>query len=238
MAKESYGVECLVMTRVAISVEGPTEDEFCKQILTPYFRAFNIELTPIIVATNRIKCGIKHKGGCINLDRVQNELKKLLHNFDYVTTFYDLYGFDGIALETTADELEKQILDRVNTPKLIPYIQKYEFETLLLSQPSYYEDYFDNEEAKIAIEKMINSCGGEVENVNNSKETAPSKRVIKLFNDFDDSYDKVFHGSAILQDIGLDKVMQECHRFASWIEKIKALSKGKNDSTKTKTHEH
>ncbi|MDQ7047946.1 MAG: DUF4276 family protein [Sulfurovum sp.] len=215
------------MTRVGISVEGQIEDEFCKQILTPYFRDFNIELTPIIVSTKRIKCGIKHKGGCINLDRVQNELQKLLPSFDYVSTFYDLYGFDGISLEITADELEKQILDRFNTPKLIPYIQKYEFETLLLSQPSYYEEYFEDKKAKIVVEKMISSCGGEVESVNNSKKTAPSKRIIKFFNDFDDSYDKVFHGSAILQDIGLDKVMQKCHRFASWIEKIKTLSKGK-----------
>jgi len=110
------------MVRVAISVEGQTEYGFCQKILTPYFRSFNIELTAIIISTKREKCGTKHKGGCINLDRVFNEIKKLLSSFDYVTTFYDLYGFKGIDLKTTADELEEQIYRRFNTPKLIPYL--------------------------------------------------------------------------------------------------------------------
>lgn len=215
------------MIRVGISVEGQTEDEFCKQILTPYFRDFNIEMTPIIVTTKREKCGIKNKGGCINIDRVSNEIEKLLPSFHYVTTFYDLYGFKGISIELSADDLEIQIANKLtNSYTFIPYVQKYEFETLLLSKPSYYEELFEDEKAKIAVEKIISSCGGEVEDVNNSRETSPSKRIIKLFNDFDDSYDKVFYGSAIIEDIGLDKVMQECHRFSSWIEKIKALSKG------------
>ncbi len=214
------------MVRVAISVEGQTEYEFCQKLLTPYFRISNIELTAIIVSTKREKCGTKHKGGCINLDRIYNEIEKLLYSFDYVTTFYDLYGFKGVSLELTADELEKQILERFNNHKLIPYVQKYEFETLLLSDPSFYEEYFEDNKAKIAVEKMINSCGGEVENVNNSKDTAPSKRLIQLFSDFDDSYDKVFYGEAILEDIGLDKVIEECSRFSFWIEKIKSL-KGK-----------
>ena len=80
------------MIRVAISVEGQTEDEFCKQILSPHFLLKEILLIPIIVTTKREKCGVKHKGGCINLDRVKSEITKLLSSFDYVTTFYDLYG--------------------------------------------------------------------------------------------------------------------------------------------------
>jgi len=96
------------MIRVAISVEGQTEDEFCKQVLVPYFRNHNIELISIIITTKRRKCGTKHKGGCINLDRVQSELTKILPNFDYVTTFYDLYGFD-IEGAHTAEEIETKI---------------------------------------------------------------------------------------------------------------------------------
>jgi hypothetical protein len=39
------------MIRVAISVEGQTEDEFCKQILAPYFFQKGIQLFPIIITT-------------------------------------------------------------------------------------------------------------------------------------------------------------------------------------------
>jgi len=216
------------MIRVAISVEGQTEDIFCKKILTPYFRSFYIELTSIIVTTKREKCGTKNKGGCINIDRVSNEIEKLLYSFDYVTTFYDLYGFSGLSQDMSADDVEIIIFKKLKqNAKLIPYIQKYEFETLLLSDPSYYEEYFEDEKAKITVEKMISSCAGNVESVNNSKETAPSKRLMKLFKDFDEDYDKVFHGEAIVEEIGLETVMKECSRFSAWIEKIKSLNKGK-----------
>ncbi len=206
------------MIRVAISVEGQTEDEFCKQILAPYFRNYGIELFPIIITTKRKKCGTKYKGGCINLDRIQNELTKILPNFDYVTTFYDLYGFDIEGIYT-AEELENKISKIFNNKKLIPYIQQYEFETLLFSDPSYYEEYFSNSNARIEIENIIANCGG-VENINNSKETAPSKRIDKFFDKYNEQYDKVFHGASIANDIGLNIILEKCLRFKSWVESI------------------
>jgi len=215
------------MIRVAISVEGQTEDEFCKQLLVPYLRNYNIELTSIIIKTKTKKCGTTYKGGCINLDRVQSELTKILPNFDYVTTFYDLYGFDIEGIHT-AEDLENKISELFNNNrKLISYIQKYEFETLLFSEPSYYEDYFDDNEAKVEIENIINSCGG-VENINNSRETAPSKRINKLFDKYDEQYDKVFHGVSIADDIGLDIILEKCDRFRNWIDKINNLKRLSN----------
>ncbi len=210
------------MIRVVISVEGQTEFEFCNQLLVPFFIKNNIQLTPIIVTTKREKCGKKYKGGCINLDRVKNELQKLLPNFDYVTTFYDFYGFKDIDENITVDELETEIFRLFNNEKLIPYIQKYEFETLLFSDSLYYEDYFDDKNAKIEIEKIINSCGG-IENINNSPQTAPSKRIEKFFNSYDEDYNKIIDGMDIANEIGLDIIMQECSRFKSWIDRIKNL---------------
>lgn len=211
------------MIRVAISVEGQTEDEFCKQVLQPYFRNKNIELIPVIVTTKRQNCGIKYKGGGINLNRIKNEITKLLPSFDYVTTFYDLYGFD-IAGTFSADELEIKIASLFKeNRRLLPYIQKYEFETLLFSEPSYYGEYFEIN-AKNDIQRIINSCGG-VENINNSMDTAPSKRIIKFFDKYDELYDKVFHGASIANDIGLEKIKNQCPRFAQWLINIESLPK-------------
>jgi hypothetical protein len=215
------------MIRVAISVEGQTEDEFCKQVLIPYLRTYNIELTPIIITTKRKKCGTKHKGGCINLDRIKSELTKILPNFNYVTTFYDLYGFD-IEGTHTAEELENKICQMFDgSTKLIPYIQKYEFETLLFSEPSFYEEYFSDSSAKTEIESIINSCGG-VENINNSKETAPSKRIDKFFDNYDEQYDKVFHGAGIANDIGIEIILKKCDRFKDWIITIQNITSQRN----------
>ena len=210
------------MIRVAISVEGQSEDEFCKKILAPYFQERRIQLTPIIVTSKREKCGVKHKGGCINLDRVKSEVSKLLSGFDYVTTFYDLYGF-GKVDDISADELEEKMRELFKNTKFIPYIQQYEFETLLFSKPLYYGNYFDNPQATLDIEKIISSCGGNIEDINNSKETAPSKRMMKFFDDYDEDFDKVFHGYSIIEEIGLQKVLEQSPRFSKWIEKIESL---------------
>lgn len=210
------------MIRLAISVEGQTEDEFCKRILAPYFRLCGIEVNSVIVTTKRQKCGIKHKGGCINLDRVKSEVSKLLPNFDYVTTFYDLYGFD-IDQNLTANELEKKMGDLFKNRKFIPYIQQYEFETLLFSKPSYYSEYFCEESAKEKFSEIINSCGG-VEEINDSKETAPSKRISAIFKQYNEQYDKVFHGYSIIEDTGLEIILSQCARFRNWTDKIQSLT--------------
>lgn len=211
------------MIRIGISVEGYTEDEFCKQVLHPYFSNYDIHIESIIVTTKRNQCGKKFKGGCVNLDRVKSELSKILPSFDYVTTFYDLYGFD-IEETITADALEEKIKNLFpENHKLIPYIQKYEFETLLFSEPAYYEEYFNNCKAKVDIEHIITSCGS-VESINNSVETAPSKRICKFFDKYDEQYEKVFHGPSIIHDIGLDKIMSQCPRFKNWINTILKLS--------------
>ena len=107
--------------------------------------------------------------------------------------------------------------------KLIPYIQKYEFETLLFSKPSYYEEYFNDQSAKTEIESIISSCGG-VENINNSRETAPSKRIDKFFDKYNEQYDKVFHGASIADDIGIDIILTKCVRFKNWINIIQNLT--------------
>ena len=69
------------MVRVGISVEGTTEERFVEMVLSPYLAQKNIYITPISM------------NGDVKLDRVKNELKKIGNSFDYVTTFYDFYGF-------------------------------------------------------------------------------------------------------------------------------------------------
>jgi len=118
------------MVRIAISTEGATEHEFCQFILAPYFmNNYNIALFSIPM------------NGNINLPRIKNEINKLFPKYDYVTTFYDLYGFAREG-DISADELEQKMAKLFNNIKFIPYIQKYEFETLLFSDSSYYEEYF------------------------------------------------------------------------------------------------
>jgi hypothetical protein len=214
------------MIRVAISVEGQTEMEFCKKVLTPFLRNYDIELTPIVVATSRDKCGTKHKGGCINIDRIKSEVTKLLHSFEYVTTFYDFYRFNNRPADDI-DELEEMIYNLFNNTKFIPYVQQYEFETLLFSKPEYYEEYFGDEQVSEKMKKIITEFQDNIEQINDSPQTAPSKRLEKLFDEAGESYNKVFHGEGIASDIGLNSIRAKANRFNGWIEKIVALSRTK-----------
>jgi hypothetical protein len=213
------------MIRVALSVEGPTEREFCQYVLTPYFYKLGIDMTPIVITTSKEKCGRKHKGGCINIDRIKNEITKLLVSFDFVSTFYDFYGFKGINEQTSIEDLEKELYELFESQKFMPYIQKYEFETLLFSKPEYYTEYFGDDKLSTQMQTIIDEFK-DIENINNSRETAPSKRIEKLFGIYDEKYNKVFYGSAILQDIGLEKVRSEAKRFSEWMKKIENLKEG------------
>lgn len=207
------------MTRIAISVEGPTEMEFCKKVLTPFFRNHNIEMIPVTICTSKDKCGRKSRGGSINVDRIKREVSKLLPSHDYVTTLYDFYGFARRPTDDI-DELEKILFDLFDNAKFIPYIQKYEFETLLFSKPEYYKEYFGKDNITIKMKKIIQEFQNDIESINDSPQTAPSKRMEALFNEIGENYDKVFYGEAIASDIGLDTIRKKAKRFNSWIDRI------------------
>ena len=57
------------------------------------------------------------------------------------------------------------------------------------------------------------------EHINNSPETAPSKRLEKLI----PNYAKIKNGTLISKDMGIDKILAECPHFREWIEQISRL---------------
>jgi len=210
--------------RLAISVEGQTEEAFFKNTIVPYLFQYGIYVDIIIVTTSKDKCGRKNRGGCINIDRIKNEVQKLLNSYDYVTTFYDFYGFTKRPTDNI-DELELTLYNLFSNNKFVPYVQKYEFETLLFSKPEYFTDYFGSDRVEIEMKKIIREYQ-DIELINDSIQTAPTKRIAKLFELENELYDKVFHGEGIASDIGINQIKKESNRFNRWLEKIVSL---KND---------
>ena len=114
------------MLRVAVLCEGQTEREFLSKELAPLFYPRNIAITPVILVTKRIAAGGVMAGGGVNLERVCAQLPALLGSFDFVTTFFDLYGFKNRRFGETATQLENQISTRLQQDgRLRPYIQQY-----------------------------------------------------------------------------------------------------------------
>lgn len=197
------------MVRLAVSVEGVTEERFVIRVLQPYFFNKNIYITPI------------NLGGDIKIARISSELNKLTYSFDYVTTLYDFYGFKGKYIEDNKASLEEKIKLSVSEgyrPQIIPYVQMYEFEGLLFSSPEIIGTYLGND-LKQWAEETLQDFEGNPEKINDSFETAPSKRLEKST-----SYKKTTDGPNIIQEIGLETVRQKCPGFDAWLSSLEALS--------------
>jgi hypothetical protein len=194
-------------------VEGATEERFIKGLLAPYLSTKGIYATPISL------------NGNVSVDRVRHELKHLVHSFDYTSTFYDFYGFKHKDPLDTKETLEDKIHAAVNNDlrhKLIPYIQMYEFEGLLFSSPSAIASNLRDTELCKWAEDILEEFNNNPETVNNSKETAPSKRLEKRT-----IYRKTTHGPNIATEIGLDKIREMCFGFNAWLSKIESLVKSR-----------
>lgn len=198
------------MVRIGISVEGPTEERFIKKVLEPYLLRKNVFITPISL------------GGDVSISRASKELKKIANSFDYVTTLYDFYGFRSRLAGEDKTALEVRLLDSVPAgvqKKLIPYIQMYEFEGLLFSCPESMERALNECGVKNWGQSILDQFNGNPETINNSTETAPSKRLLK-----NTKYRKTIHGPNIAEEIGIPKIRQVCAGFHEWLCKIENLA--------------
>lgn len=90
------------MIRLSISVEGPTEEEFSKVVLTAHLRSYGVEAQPILIGRGR-QAG--QGGGNVSAGRLASEMAHLHRSFDVVTSLVDFYGFKDKG-DSTVDDLE------------------------------------------------------------------------------------------------------------------------------------
>lgn len=198
------------MVRVGISVEGTTEERFVQKSLVPYFALKDIFIQPVSMS------------GKVNLARVKNEIEKLAYNFDYVTTLYDFYGFKGADVNETKQSLEEKVKNSLKAEiqrKCVPYIQMYEFEGLLFSSPDIVGSVLGDDEYATWAQGVLDAFHGDPESINNSEQTAPSKRFNK-----NTPYRKTVHGPDIALQTGLQNIRDVCSGFDDWINKIELFA--------------
>lgn len=94
----------------------------------------------------------------------------------------------------------------------------YEFEGLLFSSPSDFAEAIYKPELEKNFKK-IREAFASPEEINNDPNSAPSKRIEKLFPE----YEKPIHGSLAAIQIGLNVIRSECELFDGWLNSIEAL---------------
>ncbi len=196
------------MVRVGISVEGLTEERFFKKVIVPHFESMGIYITPVDI------------GGDVSIQRVTKELRPLARSFDRVSTFYDFYGFKKKNLGETKDTLENKIKTSVDLAlqnKIYPYVQMHEFESLLFSGPDSITKHLSGTDIKKWCDSILSNFGGCPEAINDSPQTAPSKRLEAHTN-----YKKTINGPVIAEEIGLSEMRKKCPGFDNWLRMIEA----------------
>lgn len=222
--------------RLFIVVEGQTEERLVKDVLAPHLAAMNVWMVPIIVTTSRENnTGKKRKGGG-RWAHWRNDLKHLSnqHRGDDVrfTTLFDLYGLpadfpDYQKLSANPDtirrvsELEAAMFVDVADRRLIPYIQRHEVEALVLVDLEPLAKIVEpGTQAAGVVALRMDIAGLAPEDINDSAETAPSKRLLH----FIPGYKKTLHGPLVMEALGLSKLRAACPRFNAWVTSLEALS--------------
>ena len=196
---------------MVILVEGESELRFVHQMLIPGLynvckEGWSIESCKII--TNRKE---NKKGGNVNYEYLCNDVERFAsQGCRVITTFLDFFRLPNIEQEMDAD-LRKKI---PSLKLFVPYIQKHEFEALLFSSMDGFE-YLIDDELQLEKIKDIVSLYSNPEDINGGATTAPSKRLLSIFD-----YNKAADSADMLEIIGLDAVLNKCPRFAAWYDKL------------------
>ena len=221
------------MIRVHVICEGQTEEMFVNELLVPTFLAKDLLLVPALIGRPG------HKGGNFKFERLQTDVKNRLlgERTAYCTTFFDYYGLpqsfpgkdihdsqvDIVTKATSVQEAMTTELTRLigddAMRRFIPFVQMYEFESLLFSDPIAFARGISKEHLSQNLTDIAEQFDSP-EHINNSPQTAPSKRIESLIR----GYEKPLMGTLGALEVGLDSMRQKCELFDNWLKQLESLT--------------
>ncbi len=219
--------------RLYVICEGHTEAAFVNSVLVPHFGICDGLQTIPLLLPNKLKSRSRmHKGGWLNYaigrSYVEHILKEMHSEDVWVTTMLDLYAipnnFPGLPAARAkpplecVTALETAFANDVKTDRLwrfTPYLQLHEYEALLLVDIDAIGRTM-REYAATGVPALKGDIGAlRPEEVDDGRSSAPSKRIIRHFPDYDGA--KASAGPIIAADIGLDRLRVACPHFGRWL---------------------
>lgn len=205
-----------------ILCEGPSEESFVKKVLAPYLEGFSVYTVPIIL------------GGVSRYSKIRAELKRIgKDSSKYLSTMLDYYKLpqdtpgvrdhSQIDIMDMAENIEhavsEDLYQELNCKAFFPNLLLHEYEALLFSDVTAFSGCDRITGFALRQLKEIREAYQTPEHINNSEQTAPSKRILNLY----PSYQKVSDGTIIAETIGIEKMMKECPHFRKWIDRLSHL---------------
>lgn len=221
-------------TRLLILCEGQTEAVFISEVLKPHFCEIGFQdVFPKLIGGT---------GGIIGWPKAKkNILKRIQEDRNQVvTTFVDFYGLpkskgrawpgrtkaEGQPQSNKADCVESEIWAELNDEfggnldprRFRPFVVMHEFEALLFSDCTAFAKAIEQPSLTKDFESIRNQFPTP-EEINDSRETAPSKRIAALL----PNYSKPLYGCLAALEIGLKTMRAECQHFDSWITNLETI---------------
>ena len=201
------------MIRLGVVVEGRTEIEFVNWLLADHLD--HRQVTPKAVSLH----------GNVNLQRLGRRMADMYRHFDIVTSLVDFYGFRDKG-DATVDDLEEGIRRAIRSHvhrgwderKVIPYVQKHEFEALLFADVQAFSAIHMSPQGIEQLEGIATRFAPE--EIDDDPVSAPSKRIAALL----PGYDKVIGGNIVASEVGLSAMRSACPRFNAWLTRLEALA--------------
>ena len=230
------------MARLLVHVEGQTEESFVESILRPHLmsRGFH-DISPRRVGNNRLR---QNRGGIRGWPEVLRDITAHLRQDPtiYATTMVDYYGLPqddakgwpgraGASRHAVPADRARQVENamaaaiaqemghRFDPHRFVPFVMMHEFEALLFSDCA----AFSAAIGRADLQRELQAIRDEFttpEAINDSPETAPSKRIVGLVRE----YQKPLFGVYGANAIGLDRIRQECSHFDSWLIQLESLA--------------
>jgi Domain of unknown function (DUF4276) len=225
------------MVRLYLFAEGQTEQTFADTVLKPHLGYHGVFVDKIIQIAHARKRGKVHRGGGRSYqpmkDDIQHFLKQEKSSEVFFTTMIDLYALHSeFPRLEEAEKLRQNPLQRVEflencfaedigDRRFIPYIQLHEYEAYLFCDPNSFTFVYENCLDKIATLQSIAAQYETPEFINDGQNTAPSKRIIERFPEYEKA--KAIDGPQLAELIGLQTIRERCPHFNGWLEKLESL---------------
>ncbi len=221
------------MTRILIHVEGQTEETFVKTVLAPHLYAAGFSRVDARLLGNaRVR---SRRGGIRDWHVVRREIERHLREdtdafASIMVDYYALpHSWPGRACnpawdvdakhETICTALVNDFEDKTGIAnRFIPYVLMHEFEALLFSDCQRFAEAIGYSGEVNALQGVRDAFETS-EHINDSPETAPSKRVLGIIR----NYDKVLFGNVAALEIGLPTIRADCPLFDGWLGRLESL---------------
>jgi len=227
------------MTRLLIHVEGETEETFVNEVLASHLYGCGYtKVSARLVGNARQR---DRRGGIRAWSAVR---KDILHHLKedagcLSTTMVDFYALPQtgdrawpgraqaaqLAFADKATVVESALLEdichemdqAIGVCRFVPYVMMHEFEGLLFSDATKLGLGIGRPDLAPKFQAIRHQFATP-EEINDSPQTAPSKRILDLF----PRYEKPLMGTLAVLEIGLDAIRQECPLFRAWLERLES----------------